>query len=41
MALEPLNLNNIESFDDLLTAMGHTAFGGRNLARPPRCWRQW
>lgn len=31
MALEPLNLNNIEGFDDLLTAMGHTAFGGRNL----------
>ena len=29
--LEPLDLNKIEDFDQLLKAMGQTAFGGRNL----------
>lgn len=29
--LEPLDLNKINDFDELLKAMGNTAFGGRNL----------
>jgi deoxyhypusine synthase len=29
--LEPLDINKIEDFDQLLTAMGRTAFGGRSL----------
>ncbi len=29
--LEPLDLNRVEDFDGLLTAMGRTAFGGRSL----------
>ncbi len=29
--LEPLNLQEIHDFDDLLRALGKTAFGGRNL----------
>jgi deoxyhypusine synthase len=29
--LAPLDLNNIKDFDDLLRAMGRTAFGGRTL----------
>ena len=29
--LEPLDLNKIDDFDQLLQAMGQTAFGGRNL----------
>jgi deoxyhypusine synthase len=29
--LEPLDINTIEDFDQLLTAMGRTAFGGRSL----------
>src|SRR3989339_150660 len=29
--LEPLDINSIEDFDQLLAAMGKTAFGGRNL----------
>ena len=29
--LEPLNLRNIEDFDELVRAMGKTAFGGRSL----------
>ena len=29
--LEPLDLNKIEDFDQLLKAMGQTAFGGRSL----------
>jgi deoxyhypusine synthase len=30
-ALEPLDINDIGDFDELLAAMGKTAFGGRNL----------
>ena len=30
-ALEPLDLNKIQDFDELLKAMGRTAFGGRRL----------
>lgn len=29
--LEPLDLNQVRDFDELLTAMGKTAFGGRSL----------
>jgi len=29
--LRPLDLNSIEDFDQLLRAMGRTAFGGRSL----------
>jgi deoxyhypusine synthase len=29
--LEPLDVNRIQDFDELLTAMGKTAFGGRSL----------
>jgi deoxyhypusine synthase len=29
--LEPLDLNRVEDFDELVAAMGRTAFGGRNL----------
>lgn len=29
--LEPLDLNKIDTFDEMLTAMARTAFGGRNL----------
>ena len=29
--VSPLDLNDVNSFDELLTAMSKTAFGGRNL----------
>ena len=29
--LEPLDINGIRDFDELLAAMGKTAFGGRSL----------
>ena len=39
--LEPLDLNQIEDFDELLAAMGKTAFGGRSLGEAAEVWTPW
>ena len=39
--LEPLDLSRVRTVDDLVRAMAKTAFTGRQVGKPPTCWRPW
>ena len=39
--LEPLDLTRAKSVDDLVRAMGNTAFTGRQVGMARTCWKPW